>query len=66
MPNMDGLEATVEIRKNEQGVHVPIIALTANALPEDKDRCQQAGMDDFISKPFKKDDIAKVLEQWLT
>ncbi|MCP3850766.1 MAG: response regulator [Gammaproteobacteria bacterium] len=66
MPNMDGLEATVEIRKNEQGVRMPIIALTANALPEDKERCQQVGMDDFIAKPFKKDDIARVLEQWLT
>jgi len=66
MPNMDGFEAAVEIRKNELEIQTPIIALTANALPEDRKKCHQAGMDDFVAKPFKKNDIAKVLEKWMT
>jgi two-component system, sensor histidine kinase and response regulator len=52
MPEMSGLQATTRIREDEAiGVHVPIVAMTASAMSEDRDRCLAAGMDDFISKP---------------
>ena len=59
MPVMDGLQATRRIRELEtlQGGHVPIVAMTAYALDEDKERCRLSGMDDFISKPFHRNDI---------
>jgi CheY-like chemotaxis protein len=60
---MDGLEATKKIREIEEptGSHVPIIALTANVMPGDRERCLAAGMDDFLSKPFKRAELAAVL-----
>jgi CheY-like chemotaxis protein len=61
MPVMDGLDATRKIRERESGSRVPIIALTANVMPGDRDRCLAADMDDFISKPFKRDDLAAKL-----
>jgi CheY-like chemotaxis protein len=51
MPNMDGLEATAKIRSTLAGAPVPIIAMTANAFADDKQRCLDAGMNDFITKP---------------
>lgn len=63
MPVMDGLEATRKIRETERisGAHIPIIALTANVMPGDHDRCLAAGMDDFLSKPFNKQTLAEKL-----
>lgn len=65
MPEMDGLEATSLIRGDNGSKQPIIIALTANALTGDKERFLAAGMDDFISKPYKIDDIKNVIEKWL-
>ena len=66
MPKMDGIEATNMIRKDDSiGKQPVIVALTANALAGDKERFLAAGMDDFISKPYKIDDIKNVIEKWL-
>jgi len=65
MPEMDGFEATREIRKMETK-HIPIVALTANAMEGDAQRCQAAGMDDYLSKPVKLQDFERVLQRWTT
>jgi signal transduction histidine kinase/CheY-like chemotaxis protein len=63
MPEMTGLEATAQIRREEAtGAHIPIVAMTASAMSEDRERCLAAGMDDFISKPVSY----KVIEQMIT
>lgn len=67
MPVMDGYLATQKIRAieyREHREHTPIVALTANAIIGDKEKCLKAGMDDFISKPFKRDDLLKILLNW--
>jgi CheY-like chemotaxis protein len=66
MPEMDGLEATRLIRAREliTGERIPIIALTATAFAEDKKACEDAGMDAFLSKPFKREDLERLLKQW--
>ena len=68
MPVMDGFTATTRIRAWEaaqQQSRLPIVALTASAFQEDRDRCQEAGMDDFLSKPVSLDALRKLLERWL-
>ena len=68
MPVMDGYEATHAIRELEQKSsleHMPVIAMTANAMEGDKDKCLQAGMDDYVAKPVKQDALKQVLSDWL-
>jgi len=66
MPEMSGYEATRLIREQDaSGRRLPIIALTANAMSTDRDRCLAAGMDDYLSKPVKIDTLSRVLERWL-
>ncbi len=69
MPRMDGYEATGEIRQkeieNKRNMRIPIIALTANALSGDREKCLASGMDDYISKPFGQDRIAEILKRWI-
>lgn len=68
MPVMDGLTATAELRRREKNVgspRIPIIALTANAMEGDRERCLAAGMDDFLSKPFSQQQMAILLKRWL-
>ena len=68
MPEMDGFEATTKVRAVDSNVKnrkIPIIALTANAMKGDKEKCIQAGMDDYLSKPLRKDELVKVLSKWL-
>ena len=65
MPEMDGLTATRHIRKlSGSRAAVPIVALTANAMQSDREACLQAGMNDFLAKPFKTDELASCLTRW--
>ena len=74
MPEMDGLETTRAIRAREKprytaagagSRHLPVLALTADVLPENQTRCREAGMDDFLTKPVRKEHLREVLGRWL-
>lgn len=69
MPVLDGFSATQAIREKEKTTHearTPIVAMTANAMKGDKERCLDAGMDDYITKPISFDSVAHVLHEWLS
>ncbi len=67
MPTMDGFQATSAIRRQEQGTerHLPILALTANAVSGDRERCLACGMDDYLPKPFTQEQLTNLLLEWL-
>jgi PAS domain S-box-containing protein len=67
MPEMDGFQATEAIRAGERetGAHLPIIAMTAGAMAEDRQHCLDAGMDDYISKPVTSEALHRCIQQWL-
>jgi signal transduction histidine kinase/DNA-binding response OmpR family regulator len=67
MPEMDGIEATLAIREREKtsGNHQPIIALTAHAMKGDRERCLDAGMDGYLSKPIRPQDLEEILEKYV-
>ena len=70
MPEMDGVEATREIRAlyggddATSGARPPIVALTANAFPEDREQYLEAGLDDYLAKPFEREDLDAILSKW--
>ena len=67
MPDMDGFAATraIRLQESQRGNHIPIIAMTANAMQGDRERCLAAGMDDYISKPVSKQALKAALDRWL-
>ncbi|MEI6209653.1 MAG: response regulator [Desulfuromonadales bacterium] len=68
MPEMDGFAATAMIRDSGSKVlnhNVPIVAMTANAMKGDREYCLESGMDDYLAKPVKKDNLAEILEKWV-
>jgi len=65
LPGIDGLEATRTIARRRRGKRPPIVALTANVLPQDVSRCLEAGMDSHLAKPVSKDELAEALMRWL-
>jgi two-component system sensor histidine kinase/response regulator len=65
MPELDGYDATRQIRNSEHDRHTPIIAMTAHSMRGDRENCIAAGMDDYVSKPIQNESLDAVLEQWL-
>jgi CheY-like chemotaxis protein len=66
MPGLDGLEVTRRIRAEAQLANLPIIALTALAMPGDQERCLAAGANDYVSKPFRMNQLVNLIETYLT
>ena len=69
MPEMDGFDATREIRKLDlrtlNSRPVPVVAMTANVMSGDRERCLEVGMDDYIGKPVQRDQLTSVIKKWL-
>ncbi|WP_223463858.1 MULTISPECIES: hybrid sensor histidine kinase/response regulator [unclassified Pseudomonas] len=65
MPVMDGYEASRQIRRSGRWPHLPIVALTANAMSEERERCRAAGMSDYLAKPFRREELAALLDLWI-
>jgi signal transduction histidine kinase/DNA-binding response OmpR family regulator len=66
MPEMDGFQATAELRRREgASTHTPVIAMTANVMRGDRERCLEAGMDDYVPKPVRLEDLDAALRRWL-
>jgi signal transduction histidine kinase/CheY-like chemotaxis protein len=65
MPVMDGYEASRHIRRSGRWPDLPIVALTANAMPEERERCRAAGMNDYLAKPFRREELAAMLDLWV-
>lgn len=66
MPEMDGHEATKKIGRGRRQPRIPIIAMTANAMPGDREQCLEAGMDDYLAKPVRAEALPAMLNRWLT
>ncbi len=67
MPGLDGYDTTARLRRQERDdQHIPVVAMTANAGPNDRQRCLDAGMDDYLAKPLSLEDLAGTLSKWLT
>jgi CheY-like chemotaxis protein len=64
MPEMDGYEATARIRANPEYKNLPIIAMTANAMSGDREKCIESGMNDHLPKPFEPEDVVNAIIKW--
>jgi len=64
MPVMDGYEASRRIRQSGRWPNLPIVALTANAMPEERERCRAAGMNDYLAKPFRREELEALIDHW--
>ncbi|WP_449431740.1 response regulator [Pseudomonas putida] len=65
MPVMDGYEASRRIRHSGRWPELPIVALTANAMPEERERCRAAGMNDYLAKPFRREELLALVDHWV-
>ncbi|MBZ9782565.1 response regulator [Pseudomonas sp. REP124] len=65
MPVMDGYEASRQIRRSGRWPQLPIVALTANAMSEERERCRAAGMNDYLAKPFRREELGALLDIWV-
>ena len=64
MPELDGYEATLQLRKDPRWLNLPVVAMTANAMQGDREKCLRSGMSDYISKPVRIEELKSVLERW--
>ncbi|MCD5997101.1 response regulator [Pseudomonas sp. CDFA 602] len=65
MPVMDGYEASRQIRRSGRWPDLPIVAVTANAMPDERERCKAAGMSDYLAKPFRRSELIGILDRWV-
>lgn len=64
MPDMDGYETTRRLRADQRFIHLPVVALTAHAIAGERERCLEAGMDDYLTKPFKMEQLNAMMHCW--